>query len=636
LQVGETIAAGARVERKLLIEPWYVLITTGNPSDAIAELSRDKRVEYAEIDSPVFLLDPTEEPDFDQQWALENLPSKGGHWDADIDAVEAWDLGATGAGITVAVIDTGVNMDLLELAGQVWTNADEIPGNGIDDDNNGFVDDVNGANSVWLNGDIADPDGHGTACAGIIAATEDQRFIVGLAKDAAIMPVRIFGRGEEGSFVSHAADGIAYAVANGAHVLSNSWTTGTGKKRLITEAIELAHDNNVLFVAAAGNSPVDADIEGFFPATSNLDNVISVAASDRFDQLVDRPGLWGSTFGLESVDLTAPGEGILAPTLDDDVLLFSGTSAAAPLVAATVALLLSKDPDLDNLQVKQLILDTVDWNESPTLTGGRLNAGKAVRLLVDGVGSYRPEISVDGDIALDAALDLYVADAENCDWFLPDTSTAMDGTQLSYAFSTPGEWMLVAECTDALGQVGRAQHPISIPIPWLEWELIPVESLHDVVNEGIYELHAPPGTQWARFHFSEIDLNSAGVGKADAYVTIYDSEQLWVWSATDQHQDLWTPPLRGDQFTIYWAIDESALPSWGFHLDAAESWRDAIPFPLELDVGLPTSRLEPDSKGCRHGSQPGSWSSWFLLMALFWARVRSREQLSHLEHRRVL
>ena len=172
--------------------------------------------------------------------------------------------GADGMGVLVAVLDTGVAITHTDLAAQIWQNPLEIANNGIDDDNNGFIDDINGGNSVWRDGNVNDVDGHGTACAGLIAASPNNEGLVGLAPNATILPVRILEKGEEGSFVSHAADGIVYAVDQGARVLSNSWTTGTGKKRLITEAIEYAHTNNALFVASAGNSPIDADEEGFF------------------------------------------------------------------------------------------------------------------------------------------------------------------------------------------------------------------------------------------------------------------------------------------------------------------------------------------------------------------------------------
>ena len=630
-EVGEALITGAHVERKLLLEPWYLVLSDGAAHQDIDALQNDPRVGYAEIDTPIVHLEPTDEPLFDQQWALENLPSKGGHWDADVDATVAWQFDATGAGIIVAVLDTGVKIDITELAGQIWTNPNEIPNNGVDDDENGLIDDVNGANTVWLNGDINDPDGHGTACASLIGAAENQQGMIGLAYEATIMPVRIFGLGDEGSFVSHAADGITYATNHGARVLSNSWTTGTGKKRLITEAIEYAHDNEVLFIAAAGNSSVDADVEGFFPASSKLDNVISVGASDRFDLLIDRPGLWGSTYGLSAVDLTAPGEGILAPTLEEDLQLFAGTSAAAPLVAATAALLLSRDPTLSNLAVKELILDSVDHNNSATVSEGRLNAGNALRLLVDGVGPFYPEIEITGEIGHEHVLDLSVAGATECSWFLPDISTFAEGPTLSYAVSQPGEWMVGAECVSASGQLGRAQRLISVPIPWRQWDLSLIESAHDSVDEGIVTLHAPSGTLWARFHFSQIDLNSAGIAKADAYVTLYDAEQLWVWSATGQNEDLWTPPLRGELFTLYWSIEESALPSWGFELDAAETWRDEIPFPLELSAELPTSVISEET-GCQHGQGLRSSLPWLMLLLLFPLRAGSGPKLTNLKH----
>ena len=480
----------------MLLASWLALEGSCDEPRCLAALRRDPRIEYVEVDSPIFPVSFESEPLFIDQWALENQPSKNGHFDVDLDASAAWSRGADGMGVLVAVLDTGVAITHTDLAAQIWQNPLEIANNGIDDDNNGFIDDINGGNSVWRDGNVNDVDGHGTACAGLIAASPNNEGLVGLAPNATILPVRIFGKGEEGSFVSHAADGIVYAVDQGARVLSNSWTTGTGKKRLITEAIEYAHTNNALFVASAGNSPIDADEEGFFPASSNEPNVLSVAASDRFGDMVDHPALWASTFGLESVDISAPGDAVLSTYLDDGLVHFAGTSAAAPYVAGIAALLWSTDDTLTNLSVKSTILDSAEPADHSTLTGGRANAGHALRLLTDNLLPFEPEITQSGSPSLDTSMTLSVANASECQWYFPDSDTFVLGTTVDHTFHAPGDWTVVSECADGVGRNGRASWSTAIRYRGAcrARRLPPRHG-----DQWGAEIVLPPGTEWARF-----------------------------------------------------------------------------------------------------------------------------------------
>ncbi len=323
-------------------------------AQAVAELSADPAVEYAEPDAPIVEAgDPAAEPFLGQdQWALKNdggscaggLPCRAG---VDIDATEAWPL-ATGAGVTVAVLDDGVDFSNSELQGQAWTNPGESgtdasgadkATNGVDDDGNGFVDDVHGVN---LCGDAAPgvlhvpgTDWHGSAVASVLAAAANGSGMVGVSPDARIMAVRWLE--PACSTVSFAIDAIDYAIASGAHLINASWGTYEYSVAL-REAVQRAADAGVLIVAAAGNEGSGLPL---YPAAYDVPTVVSVAAIGPDGSLADF-----SSFG-PTVDLAAPGASILAIDVTDDSYgLVDGTSFATPLVAGVGALVGQAHPGL--------------------------------------------------------------------------------------------------------------------------------------------------------------------------------------------------------------------------------------------------------------------------------------------------
>ncbi len=277
------------------------------------------------------------------------------------------------------MIDTGVDDDHPDLEANMWINEGEIPGNNIDDDGNGFVDDEHGYDFANNDGDPSDDNGHGTHVAGTVAALGDNSIgVIGVAFGAQIMGLKFLDANGSG-FTSDAIGAIDYAVTMGAHVLNNSWGGG-GFSQSLLEAIEFADEEGVLFVAAAGNSGTDNDVTPHYPSNYDVPNIISVASTNRFDDLS-----FFSNFGVQTVDLAGPGSEILSTVPGNGYGFKSGTSMATPHVSGAAALLYAQslpfpgDPPTPgvHLSVKSQLLASVDPLESLTgkvLTGGRLNA----------------------------------------------------------------------------------------------------------------------------------------------------------------------------------------------------------------------------------------------------------------------
>lgn len=185
-------------------------------------------------------------------WGLHNFGQQGGKAGADIRAREAWESGAGTDGVIVAVVDTGVLATHQDLAQNMWINPDEISGNGLDDDGNGYVDDIHGINAITGGGDSTDDNNHGTHCAGTIGAVVDGGGPhVGVAWRARLMSLKFLGASGSG-LVSDAIECIDYGISKGADILNNSWGGG-GYFQALSDAIGRAEAKGILFVAAAGN-----------------------------------------------------------------------------------------------------------------------------------------------------------------------------------------------------------------------------------------------------------------------------------------------------------------------------------------------------------------------------------------------
>lgn len=364
------------------------IVISGDTSlqETIDSLRAHPDVLYAEPDFRVQLQAVPNDPSFNRLWGMNNLGQTGGVNDSDIDAVEAWDVTTGGGSMIVAIVDTGVDYTHPDLAANIWTNDDEVPGNGRDDDNNGYVDDIHGYDFVNGDGDPRDDHFHGTHVAGTIGAVGNNGIgVAGVNWNVRIMALK-FLDSYGGGYISDAISALNYAVANGAKVSNHSWGGG-GYSQAMFDAIQAASTANHIFVAAAGNESSDNDQFPAYPASYELPNIISVAALDHSDQLA-----YFTNVGAQSVDVGAPGVDIvstfptyLTPAMQNDGFQrnyesISGTSMATPHVAGLAALVYDQHPEWSATRVIEQILGTVEPIDAlrQTTTGGRINAAAAV------------------------------------------------------------------------------------------------------------------------------------------------------------------------------------------------------------------------------------------------------------------
>ncbi len=337
-------------------------------------------VEYAE---PNYLVQTTaspNDPGFAQLWGLQNIFQVG----ADIGAVAAWDVSTGSQANVVAVIDTGMDYRHQDLAANVWSAPTSftvtIGGSTIT-----CAAGTHGFNAILSTCDPMDDNNHGTHTSGTIGANGNNSIgVVGVNWTASIMAIKFLSSGGSGS-TADAINAIEFAIqakkafsaSGGANVrvLSNSWGGGGSSQALLDE-IKKANTNDMLFVAAAGNNGSNNDTAPFYPASYAAANVVAVAATDSNDFLAGF-----SNYGSTSVDLGAPGVGIVSTTIGDSYSNFSGTSMATPHVAGAAALVLSHC-QLDTAGIRNVLLNSVDHLSTLTgftASGGRLNVNTAIR-----------------------------------------------------------------------------------------------------------------------------------------------------------------------------------------------------------------------------------------------------------------
>ena len=362
-----TYSAGATVTQQLTSDGWFrVSLAPGaNLANSLQAFQALSNVTYVTPDFRVSIAARPNDVSYASQWALENSN------DADIDASQAWSYG-TSSSVVVGVIDTGVDYTHPDLAANMWSNSREIAGNGLDDDRNGYVDDIRGWNFVSNNNNPMDDNGHGTHVAGTIGAVGNNGVgVAGVAWSVKIMALKFLDAAGSGN-LSDAVSAIDYARSNGAKIINASWGGG-GFSSALQTAIQRFQSVGGIFVAAAGNEGSNNAATASFPA--NYSGVVSVAASTNSDTLASF-----SNYGT-NVAIAAPGQNILSTLPGNRYGNQSGTSMAAPHVAGALALLWGQSPSLTATQLTSALLANTD----PVLTNrtvhGRLNVGKAAAAL---------------------------------------------------------------------------------------------------------------------------------------------------------------------------------------------------------------------------------------------------------------
>ncbi len=354
---------------------------------AIQALENNPYVEYAE---PNYIYRPVgqiaslpNDPQLGRLWGLINtgqsssgdMPGQKGVAGVDVDAARAWEIQTGSRDVVIAVIDTGVDYTLADLGPNMWVNEAEKNGQaGVDDDGNGFIDDIHGYDFVNNDGDPKDDQGHGSHVSGTIAGNgNDGVGVVGVAWQARVMGLK-FLSASGGGTLENAIKAIDYATQMGAKITSNSWGGG-GRSEALYEAIERSNQAGILFVAAAGNSAANNDVNPGYPASYDNNNIISVAAIDNSGRMASF-----SSYGRTSVDVAAPGVNVLSTT-PGGFVSWSGTSMAAPHVSGVAVLLMSQEPNLTAHEVRERIIATarpLSAAKNKVSSGGIVNAYHAL------------------------------------------------------------------------------------------------------------------------------------------------------------------------------------------------------------------------------------------------------------------
>lgn len=306
---------------------------------------------------------------YSSQWGLQGKES--------INAPKAWEITKGSRSVKIAVIDTGVDYKHPDLKDQMWVNEAEQTGvKGVDDDGNGFIDDIYGYDFANNDGDPMDDNEHGTHCAGVIGASHNSIGVAGVMKDVQIVGIK-FLKGSGSGDTAGAIKSIDYAIKMGVNVMSNSWGGEADEEsKLLEEAIERARDRGIVFVAAAGNDSSNNDVRHNYPSDYVTDNIIAVGSHDS-----SGGKSYFSNYGKTTIDVFAPGSSILSTVPGGRYAKLSGTSMATPFVAGVVGLLLAQYPQMTYQEIKERLISTSVKNgrlNNVSVSGGRIDAYRAL------------------------------------------------------------------------------------------------------------------------------------------------------------------------------------------------------------------------------------------------------------------
>ena len=365
-------------------EPIIYVLDLENPSrenviDTIEKLKAMPNIEYAEPNYNVYeFSEPNDTYYQNGKQAVLDLIGANKLWDFDIDCSD----------VTVGVMDSGIQTNHEDLIDNIWVNTGEIVGDGIDNDGNGYIDDIYGWNCSDSNGDVSYVSNHGVHVAGIVSAvTDNSKGVASVARNAKIASIKIFNSSGK-STLSYIIEGINYAKKNDINIINCSFGGagwGSTSVNIVKSAIDAVPD--IFIVIAAGNiatstPQADNDKVAVYPSqlTKDLDNVISVANTTSSDELSST-----SHYGATSVDIAAPGTDIYSTIPTNSYKIMSGTSMSTPMVTSTVAVMRAVNPNISAKEIKETLCSSSDKLSALTgkvISGGRLNAYNAVKAIM--------------------------------------------------------------------------------------------------------------------------------------------------------------------------------------------------------------------------------------------------------------
>jgi subtilisin family serine protease len=383
--LGKKSFLGAEVKKTMgLLAGDFVVLKSQSKSalSLMSDLKKMPEVIYAEPNFIYKAINFTSDPMYGKLWGMANTgrnePNRNGDFSgsvglsgADLNAEKAWDITKGSKNVVIAVIDTGIDYNHPDLKENIWINTKEIAGNNVDDDGNGYVDDIHGWNANANNGNPMDGNSHGTHCAGTIGAKHGNGIgVAGVMSDASLMAVKFLSDEGSGS-LGDAVEAIDYATKMNVDIMSNSWGGG-GFSQSLEDAIKAAKAKGILFVAAAGNDSTNNDSAPHYPSNYQVDNVVSVAAHTHQDSLASF-----SCYGKRTVHVAAPGHNILSTTPNNTYKVYSGTSMATPHVSGVLGLFIAENGRQDVKAVRDRLMATTVPSgayRKTTIAGGRVDA----------------------------------------------------------------------------------------------------------------------------------------------------------------------------------------------------------------------------------------------------------------------
>lgn len=370
-------------------EPNFIYRAIGNVPNVTSILKNMK------IDRDYSSAMTPNDPRYGQLWGLRNTgnnepagssgnSSPSGVEGADVNAEAAWAMNKGSNRIKIAVIDTGVDYNHEDLRNNMWTNIAEANGRpGVDDDGNGYIDDIHGYDFANNDGDPMDGNGHGTHCSGTIAAEHNNGIgVAGVMAQANIVAVKFLTDQGSGT-TADAIKAVDYATKINVDIMSNSWGGG-GASQALEDAIKAAKDAGIVFTAAAGNSATDNNSRPHYPSNYDVENIISVAAHNYNDRLASF-----SCYGSRTVHVAAPGRNILSTIPNNSYAVFSGTSMATPHVTGVVGLYIAQNGRTDVTELRENLMNTSIYTRAygkKMISGGRVDAYN----FLNGINTPRP------------------------------------------------------------------------------------------------------------------------------------------------------------------------------------------------------------------------------------------------------